>query len=311
MPKISVIVPVYNVEQYLPQCLDSIINQTFKDIEIICINDGSTDNSGKILEQYAQKDDRIKVIHQENKGISMVRNIGVEATTGEWISFIDSDDYIDKDFYKTLLSAAQKSGADVVQCGYNIFDDKTKKTCFTTPVIASNFQDVIQNFNRGYVWNKIWKSDLIKHNSLKFYPGIYIEDILFSVEAANFIKKFQIIEYIGNFYRCNPNSICRSSKNEEKIKEDIYFVCSKIIRLLEKQNRTDSDIAIVSNFLIENLIKPKYVQEKKDFKKYEELFPNNNLLQKKRQKAIRRKFIRLSLNDKEFILFGYNLWKNY
>ena len=92
---------------------------------------------------------------------------------------------------------------------------------------------------------------------------------------------------------------------------DIYFVCSKIIRLLEKQNRTDSDIAIVSNFLIENLIKPKYVQEKKDFKKYEELFPNNNLLQKKRQKAIRRKFIRLSLNDKEFILFGYNLWKNY
>ena len=81
-----------------------------------------------------------------------------------------------------------------------VFDDKTKKTCFTTPVIASNFQDVIQNFNRGYVWNKIWKSDLIKHNSLKFYPGIYIEDILFSVEAANFIKKFQIIEYIGYLF---------------------------------------------------------------------------------------------------------------
>ena len=95
MPKISVIVPIFNVEKYLKECLESIINQTFKDIEIICINDGSTDNSLDILNQYAEKDNRIKVITQSNQGLSAARNTGIKYANGEYISFIDSDDYID------------------------------------------------------------------------------------------------------------------------------------------------------------------------------------------------------------------------
>ena len=102
MPKISVIVPVYKVEKFLPKCLESLINQTLKDIEIICINDGSPDNSLKILEEYAKKDSRIKIINQKNAGPSVARNNGMSAASGEYIGFVDSDDWIDLDFYEKL-----------------------------------------------------------------------------------------------------------------------------------------------------------------------------------------------------------------
>ena len=104
MSKISVIVPVYNVEQYLPQCLDSIINQTYKNLEIICVDDGSPDNSGKILDEYAKKDKRIKVIHQENQGVSVARNTGLDNATGKYIGFVDPDDWIEADYYETLTA---------------------------------------------------------------------------------------------------------------------------------------------------------------------------------------------------------------
>ena len=103
MPKISVIVPVYNVEKYLARCLDSIINQTLADIEIICINDGSTDNSLEILNDYAKKDSRIKIIDQTNAGLSCARNAGMQIAQGEYIGFVDSDDWIDLDFYEKLV----------------------------------------------------------------------------------------------------------------------------------------------------------------------------------------------------------------
>ena len=102
MSKISVIVPVYNVEKFIKRCLDSIINQTMRDLEIILVNDGSTDNSGKICDEYAQLDNRITVIHKENGGLSSARNTGLDVATGEWIAFVDSDDYIEKNMYEVL-----------------------------------------------------------------------------------------------------------------------------------------------------------------------------------------------------------------
>ena len=106
--KVSIIVPVYNVEKYLKRCLDSITNQTLKELEIICINDGSTDNSLKILKQYAHKDKRISIINKQNEGLSVARNTGMEAASGEYIGFVDSDDWIDLDFYKKLYTTAKK-----------------------------------------------------------------------------------------------------------------------------------------------------------------------------------------------------------
>ena len=121
--KISVIVPVYNVEQYLERCVESIINQTYKNLEIILINDGSTDNSGKLCDELAKKDDRIKVIHKKNGGLSDARNRGIEEATAKVIGFIDSDDYIDKDMYEILFENLNKTGADLSMCGhYDVFN---------------------------------------------------------------------------------------------------------------------------------------------------------------------------------------------
>ena len=124
-PKISVIIPCYNVEKYLRECLDSVVNQTLKDIEIICVNDGSTDGTQKILEEYAQKDDRILLINKPNGGLSLARNTGMEKMRGEYVAFLDSDDWVDLDFYEKLYNAAKQNGADsAIGCTVYFLDEK-------------------------------------------------------------------------------------------------------------------------------------------------------------------------------------------
>lgn len=115
-PTVSVIVPVYNVEKYLARCVDSITSQTYENLDIILVDDGSTDNSGRICGEYAKKDTRIRVIHQKNKGASAARNCGITAASGNYIGFIDSDDWIDKDMYELLVNTAIEHHADIVRC---------------------------------------------------------------------------------------------------------------------------------------------------------------------------------------------------
>ena len=121
MPKISVIVPVYNVENYLAQCLDSIINQTFMNFECICVNDGSTDNSLSVLHKYAGKDDRIKIIDQENKGLSGARNSALKIVSAQYITFIDADDFISIDYLEKLINVAEKENSDIVYCRHKMY----------------------------------------------------------------------------------------------------------------------------------------------------------------------------------------------
>ena len=115
---ISVIVPVYKVEQYLPQCIESIINQTYRNLEIILIDDGSPDNCGKICEEYAQKDKRIKVFHKKNGGLSDARNYGIARASGEYLAFVDSDDWIEPDMYEVLVNWIEDHQTDIVSCGF-------------------------------------------------------------------------------------------------------------------------------------------------------------------------------------------------
>lgn len=128
-PKVSVIVPVYNVAPYLSQCLDSLVNQTYRNLEIIVVDDGSTDESGDICEQWKERDNRIKLIHKANAGLGEARNTGLEHVTGEYVGFVDSDDYVDRTMYEKMVEAALKHDADVVQCNYNRFfnDGSVKK----------------------------------------------------------------------------------------------------------------------------------------------------------------------------------------
>ncbi len=188
MPKISVIVPVYNVEKYLKECLDSIINQTLSDIEIICVNDGSTDNSLKILEEYALKDKRIKIINKENGGLSSARNAGLDIAKGEYILFVDSDDYIDSDLAEELINCIEKNSVDVAVYGIQneAVDEESK-------VIAKkdqmNYEKYFKKENGIYpvplelnsdvvtcAVNKLYKKEIIDKYKLRFLEGVIQED---------------------------------------------------------------------------------------------------------------------------------------
>ena len=221
MPKISIIVPVYNVEQYLPQCLDSIINQTFKDIEIICINDGSTDNSIKILEQYAQRDSRIKVLNQENQGLSVARNNGIAQATGEYVSFIDSDDFIHLEFLETLYQAIIQSNCDIAGCDFlKVYSNEIpvkKNAKFKKYVSALDVLLNKKNFIHFNVWNKLYKREIIK--DIQFVENLYFEDWVFNLCVFAQNTSFAWINAKLYGYRISSNSIMRSQFNEKKLQD--------------------------------------------------------------------------------------------
>ncbi len=127
-PKVSVVLPVYNVAAYLPKCLESLLNQTLKEIEIICVNDCSPDNSLEILKQYAAKDNRIKIIDQTNTGPGVARNNGIKAATGEYVGFVDPDDWAEPEMFAKMYTAAIEQNADIVECGVKIYNEKSGKT---------------------------------------------------------------------------------------------------------------------------------------------------------------------------------------
>lgn len=167
MPKVSVIVPVYNVAKYLGRCLDSVLSQTFQDFEVICINDGSTDNSLEILHQYAQKDERVKIINQKNSGAGLSRNTGINMAQGDYLSFIDADDWIDKHFLEKVYHLAKVSKADIIETtkSYNYYSTDNIKL-----FNKRNAQGFIANgtfFRRDVIWDKLFKTDFIKNNKIK------------------------------------------------------------------------------------------------------------------------------------------------
>ncbi len=175
---ISVIVPVYNVEPYLRKCLDSILVQTYRDLEILIIDDGSTDGSGAICDEYSEKDERIRVSHTDNHGLSAARNLGLDNATGDWIGFVDSDDWIELDMYEVLLRKAEKTGADVVECGCHADYTTTSYEHSAIQKTVSGI-DAVEALIRGeirtQVWNKIWRSNLF--SEIRFPEGHSFEDV--------------------------------------------------------------------------------------------------------------------------------------
>lgn len=235
MCKISVIIPVYNVEKYLKRCLDSIINQTFKDLEIICINDGSTDNSAQILDEYANKDSRIKIITQPNSGLSATRNKGINIAQGEFISFIDSDDWIAENFYEKLYKTAIKYDADMAVCGIIRLNEYRKKYLlqFQKEIILENSDKKFEICNIpdiNYVWNKIYKLDKIRKYNLKFLEGYVYEDVLFTPQTVFYLKKLVTVPHTHYYYWRTPNSIVSKKSN----KKDLEHTKKLALEFIEK-----------------------------------------------------------------------------
>ena len=256
-PKISIIVPVYNVEKYLKQCLDSIVNQTYKNLEIIIVNDGTKDNSMKIVEGYLS-DSRVKVINKENGGLSSARNRGIEEATGDYISFVDSDDYIDINMYKRLINICKDE--EVIIFNHSRFDDITEEVVKKRYTNENKMKELEEKMEYLYsniensCWNKIYKSSFIKENRFKFMEILY-EDVCWNIEVFYQAKKVKILNESLYFYRINrKNSIMEKSKGKDEVflefqkksYKKIFERLDFLIEKLKKDNRTGKIIYLIS-----------------------------------------------------------------
>ena len=245
MKKISVIVPVYNVEKYLSQCLDSIIHQTYKNLEIILVDDGSTDSSGLICDNYSQKDKRIKIIHKCQGGLSDARNAGLKIATGEYISFIDSDDFIDKNMYSILINNTQKYNSDIVW--FNYYNKKKKKHFINSSIIKNNDLYDLSSSDKikfaknlfyqykmdAHVWAKLYKRSIF--NNIKFPYGKLFEDIFVLLPILSNAKIISTIPDCLYFYRNRSESIVNQYFKQNIIK-NIDFIESRIILAINYKN---------------------------------------------------------------------------
>lgn len=251
--KVSIIVPVYNVEKFLPECLDSLINQTIKDIEIICVNDGSKDNSLTILQKYAQKDSRIKIIDQQNQGISAARNSGMKTASGEFIGFVDSDDWVDLNYYEKLYNAAKKFDSDIA-VGDFIREGKvlkSKKLKFKSETFYQGMEDKFKQIlvpKLNYVWNKIYKHDFLKKVNLPFPVGRVYEDMYWTPQILFYANGIVTVPDTYLHYRKNTGSIV--TQKSAKVMKDCVFAEKEMLKFFE-----DNNISIKVNY--------KYVKREK------------------------------------------------
>lgn len=223
-PLISVIIPVYNNEKYLCECLDSIIAQTYRNIQIITVDDGSTDKSGEILDQYAVKDKRIEVYHIQNSGVSKARNIGLMHAVGEYITFVDSDDTVSLDMYKILLDQfLNTKDVDIVHCGYEKkgLDGSSKLVLGTNKKYCFDYAEGMLHFIKGdlftgALWNKVYKRTIIE--TLRFDETIKInEDVLFNYFAFKRARKTIFIDKPLYHYYERRNASTKRTKSQKKI----------------------------------------------------------------------------------------------
>ncbi len=224
--KISVIVPVYNASRYLKQCLDSICSQNFKDYEVICVDDGSTDDSVAILSEYAKKNNRITIVSQEHKGVSAARNTALDRAKGSYIAFIDSDDYVKKNFLSALYSTADDTSADIVACDLAYDKDGRKRannyisrqTFKVKEPLFSTYQDKSRFVKSRVISNKLFSAKLINRNNIRFVEGLkYGEDTYFLFVASMLASSIALTRRTTYYFRINASSATYNAFNKEVV----------------------------------------------------------------------------------------------
>lgn len=219
--KISIIIPVFNGEKYLSECIDSVIMQTLEDIEIICINDGSEDRSFEILKEYKEKDYRIIVIDQENQGVSAARNAGLKIAQGKYVGFVDGDDTIEDVFFEKLIDNAEKAKSDVVYSkfsksqNFQVFPQIMDKADWQTFVLPIFFKEDALNA----IWNKIYRNEIIQKNNITFPVGTqHGEDAQFNIEFLMKAQRISFLNYCGYHYREVEGSATRNIAKHDYLK---------------------------------------------------------------------------------------------
>ena len=265
--KISVIVPVYNAEKYLEKCINSILNQTYSNLEIILVNDGSKDKSLELMEKFKNQDDRIFIINKENAGVSSARNRGIEVASGKYVIFIDADDYIEKNMFEVLKDDLFKNNVDISMCGYRnidingniLYESKPmEEKYFDTKTFRRNlFKDT---YYRELICNKLFRLEIIKEHNIRFHEDIHInENILFLLDFSKYAFRYSYGNEILYNFLYNTSGATHAKFNLKKVS-----VLSSYIRLLNYDLDTD----------ILNRIKYKYLF---DGYAYAYLMKKNNL----------------------------------
>ena len=239
MPKVSVIIPIYNAEKYLRECLDSVVNQTLIDIEIICVNDGSTDSSLRILEEYASVDDRIKLISQVNRGQGIARNVGIDVSNGRYIFFVDSDDIINVKTLEMLFNKSEQFNLDICVCKNEEINTITNKRKIKKSAINKKYlpnKKVFSNIDiknnifqlfLGWPWDKIYKSSLIKDNNIKFPNLKNSEDTYFVYKALIKSDKISVENKVLITHRVNNVNSVSMNRNSHL---DAYITSLDLLR---------------------------------------------------------------------------------
>lgn len=256
---ISIIVPIYNVSKYLDKCVESILNQNYKNIELILVDDGSTDGSEKKCDDWAKKDSRVVVIHKENGGSADSRNVGMEAAKGDYIGFVDSDDWIAPEMYEKLMVAIQERNLDMAVCFFKAVSDENyvfNNTEYpTTEYTGRDFANLIIAEKKPRIsyaiWKCLYKREVIK--DIKFYKGVhYNEDAVFLIESLWNAKKMAFIDAPMYYYRVHESSISNIDISEKRI-NDILFKCEWLLNYYG-ENANRSELKKVRKCIIDELL---------------------------------------------------------
>ena len=275
-PTISVIIPVYNTEKYLRRCLDSIVAQTCENFECILVDDGSTDDSGKICDEYADKDSRFKAYHNENGGPSKERNFGLEHSKGEYVLFIDSDDWLEKDAINNYAKAIKEYHTDIVKSGYEIDHPNNKKNiyCVDKVIVPSNKVDLFLSVEKsgytGFIWNAAFKRSAI--GNLRFSETIkWCEDQLFSLEMFNRCNSIVLIPHITYHYMVGQGESLSNVQDAQLV----FDVTQKGFELKYKLAGNNKEAFCIMSLSYNNLVNRsllilynnKSLEERRSFKK--------------------------------------------
>lgn len=238
--KVSIIVPVFNTEKYIAKCLLSLVKQTLKEIEIVVVDDGSSDNSSKIISEFQKNDSRIKVLHQENQKQGAARNNGTKLAVGEYIGYVDSDDWVDLDFFEKLYSTAKKYNSDIalaanVRIGNNKIKNRLNIEREEFVTTLQEKIDISKQVKNPCPTNKIYKLKMLKENNIVWPEGVYCEDKLFTIQAVYYANGIVTVPNVQYYYFRNPNSTVNNKAKQHllKTKQDKIKAKQDVLKFLK------------------------------------------------------------------------------
>lgn len=322
--KVSVVVPVYNVEDYLDKCVKSIVSQTYENLEIILVDDGSVDRSPQICDQWAAKDNRIKVVHKKNGGLSSARNAGIDNATGKYIMFEDSDDWLEIELIEKCVDRIKKTMADIVIFGYKKVDERGNcleeltfgsQNCSKEELTNQLFKRITE-MSFGYAWNKMYDLEIIRKSELEFDSGIVDrEDLVFNMQLLKYLNKISYLEFVGYSYLQRGTSLLHNAdlariKNVKTFCDKMYDIDLDDMRIKKKVYNMNV-LHYISDCIIKNILWNEELRKKEKIQWMKEIInqcPNKDRLYDDQDNPKHLKVLYKTINSGRLQYFYRYVW---